>query len=100
MSFDPKVPAAREFFSFDFRWQLAVAETISSAVWTVTVLSGTDAAPSAMKSGNPVIAGSKVSHLIIGGIAGVKYCMECKAATNAGQEIVISDTVTVQAACV
>lgn len=99
MSFDPKDPAAREFFSFEFRWQLASGETISSAVWTVTVLSGTDANPSAMLSGAAVIAGSRVSHLIIGGVVGVKYCIECKATTSAGQEIVLGDTLVVADAC-
>jgi hypothetical protein len=99
MSFDPKDPAAKEFFSFDYRWQLADGETISSAVWTVSVLSGTDPSPASMLSGAAVIFGSRVSHLIIGGVEGVKYCVECKATTSAGQEIVLSNTLKVQDGC-
>jgi hypothetical protein len=99
MSFDPKAPAAKEFFAHDFRWQLATGETISSAVWTVTVLSGVDASPASMLSGVAIIAGSRVSQLIIGGVAGVKYCLACKATTSAGQELVLDDDLTVQDAC-
>lgn len=86
-AFDPKLPAGQEIFAFDFVKALSTGETITSASWAVTVLSGTDAAASTMASGPVTIAGSKVSQLIINGVSGVRYLIECIATTSLTQRI-------------
>jgi len=99
MTFSVKTPAAKEFFTFNFARRLSAGETIVSAAWTVTVKEGTDASPSALLSGSPAISGSRVSHLIIGGVADTRYCLQCVATTSAGQEIALTDDVWIRDAC-
>lgn len=100
MSFSPaKKPSERESFAFNFAQLLPAGVTIASAVWTVTVVQGTDSNPSAMVSGSPLIQGSKVSQLIIGGVDGVEYCLSCQATFSDGQKPILCDTLWVRAAC-
>lgn len=54
-----------------------VVSTISSAVVTVSVKSGTDASPSSMLSGSAAISGTTVTQLIQGGITGNIYSILC-----------------------
>jgi hypothetical protein len=97
--FSPKTPAGEEFFTLNFVRELAPNETILSAEWTVAVMQGVDANPSAMLSGSPVIVGTKVSQKLIGGVDGVQYCLTCVATTTGPQKIPLFDTLWVRASC-
>jgi len=99
MSFSPKTPTEQELFGFDFSRLLPSGVTISSAVVTATVIDGTDADPSAMISGSATISGSLVSQLVIGGVAGVTYCLKCAATFSDGQVPELHDDLAVEAAC-
>ena len=97
MSFKPhKQPGEQEYFAFDFELSLDDDETIESATWTVAVVQGTDPSPSAMLSGSPIVDGSKVSQMIIGGLSDVQYRLSCQAVTNLGQTLELYDTLWVR----
>ena len=88
MRFDPKVVAASEWFTLDFTRQLAVGETlVTPGTTTVTVVQGVDATPGNMISGSAVVNGSKVSQLLIGGIAGVWYRFTFSSTTSNSQTL-------------
>ena len=99
MSFSPlRAGASIEYLTFDFARLMPTGTTITSAVWNVTREAGTaDASPGAMKSGSPVISGSRVSQLVQPTIAETQYCMECVASLSDGQSIPLADTVWVVA---
>ena len=72
--------------SFDYTGAgLATGETISSAVFSATVIKGIDAAPSNIISGVAAISGAICSQLIINGLDGVKYLIQCTATTSQSQ---------------
>lgn len=56
-----------------FADRLQYGESINGATVQVTVLSGTDANPSAMLSGSPSFTSSTVTQIITGGVIGVTY---------------------------
>ena len=70
--------------AFDFSSFLRSTDTISSAVCTCTVFSGTDASPSSVISGSASISGFVVSQLITGGVSGVTYNLTCTATCSTG----------------
>lgn len=92
----PKRPIEREFFAFDYRALLAAGEVIDEATWSIAVAQGADAAPAAMLSGSPVINGTKVSQLVIGGVNNVQYLLQCTAETSTGQILVLDATLWVK----
>jgi hypothetical protein len=100
MSFHPpKRPTEQEYYGFDFAACLANGETINSnpaPVFTVTVVDGTDASSSALLSGSPVITGTVVSNLIVGGLNGVTYELACLVTTSTGQKIQLCETLPVE----
>lgn len=100
MPFTAKRVDEREYFGFRYRALLPDAVVITSAVWSITVLEGTDADAADMISGSPIIADDLVSQLIIDGVAGVKYCLECLATFSDGQKVALCDTVWVLGPCV
>jgi hypothetical protein len=75
------------FLLFDYTSQLAVGETISSAVVTASVYSGIDASPSSIISGSASISGPVVSQKITAGVLGVIYELLCAATTSTGEVI-------------
>lgn len=75
----------RDNFRFDFTLALTSGETISSAVVTCEVADGTDASPSALLSGSPVVASPNVTQLVIGGLVGVSYYIRCVATLSSGR---------------
>ena len=87
--FDSKFVEETIILSHDYVNLLASGETISTVEWDVSVVSGTDASPNAMKSGAVSISGSKVSQKIIGGLVGVTYRQKAKATTSQGQILVL-----------
>ena len=82
-SFSYKITTENEQFTFDYSPVLGTTETISSATCTVEVKEGTDANPSAIKVGSPVISGSQVAQRIKDGLDGVIYRLEMTATTSA-----------------
>jgi hypothetical protein len=95
MTWSPKRVSEAEAFTADFAGgvtpRLGTGETIVSAVWSVSVVTGVDATPSAMLSGSPSISGAKVTQMITGGVKGVTYQLICTAQTSAGQTLVLPD---------
>ena len=87
--FDSKYQEETIILTFDYSKLLAAGETIDSAEWTVSVIAGVDANPSAMLSGAIAINGSNVSHKILGGIEGVSYQMRAKATTSLVQILIL-----------
>lgn len=88
--FEPKAPGESKRLSFDFLSQLAVGETISSAVVTSALYSGDDDDPEDMISGADSTSGSIVSQLVIGGVAGCIYTLTCVATTSLSQVLSMS----------
>lgn len=99
MSFPILYVGAEEDHAFRYTLRLPAGVTIASAEWTLTVLEGTDPTPSASLSGSPAISGDKVSQRIIGRIADVQYCVQCKATLSDGQKVPLTDTLWVRAGC-
>ncbi len=91
MDFTPKRVVEVEVFTVDYGPRLATGETIISAVWSVSVVSGVDPTPGAMLSGNASFQGSQVSQMLQGGVAGVTYAPICTALTSQGQILVLPD---------
>jgi hypothetical protein len=75
----------RDNFRFDFSRALGTGETVSSAVVTCEVASGTDASPSALLSGSPAVSSPNVTQLVIGGLVGVSYYIRCVATLSSGR---------------
>lgn len=65
---------------------LTVGETISSAVWTLEVYSGTDAGVAGHLSGAPVNSGQISTQRVVGLLAGVQYRIRCLATSNLGNK--------------
>ena len=74
---------------FDFTSRLGLAETISSAVTTATVYSGTDAAPETVINGAASISGAQVTQSLKAGVVGVTYLVRCVATTSLGQVLAL-----------
>jgi hypothetical protein len=82
-SFSYKITTENEQFTFNFSTVMSTGETISLATSTVEVVSGTDASPTAILVGSPVINGQVVSQRISGGLDGVIYRIEVTVTTSA-----------------
>ena len=76
--------------TFDFTSRLTIAETISTAVVTATVYSGTDASPSSIVSGSATISGKTVTQAITAGTLGVTYLLLCTITTSLSQTLSLS----------
>src|SRR5690242_19703308 len=84
----PKHVAERDYFGFDFaRWPLPAGVTVTSAVFTVSVLEGVDPDASAMKSGGAVVSGTRALQFLIGGVADVRYLLRADAVTSDGRTL-------------
>ncbi len=87
VTFDAKTVGETVNEVFDFTSRLALAETISTAVVTAIVYSGTDASPSAIVSGSASISGKKVTQAITAGTLGVVYLLKCEITTSLSQTL-------------
>ena len=94
-AFDNKDPEEIEIVGFDFAQRLAAGETIQTATFTVVVLSGTDASPSSVLQGSPIIDGSIAKHMIKSGVASVVYRITAKITTSLGQTMVEAGNISV-----
>lgn len=83
----PKITGETALYSFPFAVPTGV--TISSAVTTATVYSGTDASPSSLINGSATISGATVSQSITAGSVGVIYYIKCTATLSDGQILAI-----------
>ncbi len=86
-SFPPKQIDEDIVASFDYTAQLASGETISTAVFSATVVKGTDGSPDDIISGSSTISGAVSSQLVIDGVDGVKYLVKCIATTSQSQKL-------------
>lgn len=75
-SLEPKDTA--EAYAVEFKFDRVLA-TVSSAVVTVSVLSGTDAEPGNLLDGAAQAVGSSVYQRIKSGVAGCTYKIKCVA---------------------
>lgn len=91
MNFTPKRANESEVFTVDFAPLLALGETISSPVWTITAVSAQDAAASAMIAGPASINGTTASQMIRGGVPGVRYAPVCAVQTSLAQTLVLPE---------
>lgn len=82
---DPDVES--ETYAFDFRNDVATAETLVSAVFSIAVTKGTDASAAARLSGSATVSGKVAAQRIAGLEEGVSYRLQCVATTSLGNEV-------------
>lgn len=92
--FSAKDPAEIIPVKFDFAAQIG-AQNISTAVVNVSVQSGSDNSPSAIKQGSATISGTEVTQWLTGGIAGNTYHLRCVITTNGSETRVMSADIPV-----
>ena len=98
--FDAKTPTVDAYLVFDFSNDLAVEETLASAVTSGLVYSGAETLPPSLASGGYTISGGQVTQIAAGGLAGVSYTLTCVATTSTGRTLsregylVVKDTGT------
>lgn len=80
---------------FDFTSRLAAGETISSAVVTAAVYSGTDAAPASLIRGSATISGAQVKQFLMAGVLGATYLLTCTATTSTNQTLPLNAFLTI-----
>ena len=95
IEFGSKLTNETRQLTFDFSSYLTTGETISTAVPSCAVWSGTDASPSSLISGASAISGALVTQLFAGGLAGVIYVVQMVATTSIGQILPLSGFLTV-----
>ena len=87
VNFKPKRVGETCYLSapFDFTSAVANSETVSSAVCTASVYSGTDASPSSVIFSTSTVQNSyQVLQKVTGGVSGVIYKILCTATTSLG----------------
>lgn len=89
-NFVPKRAGETKLYMVDFADDLLPGETITSAVWTVTVAStgNIDPNPNAMVQGSASPNGSQVIQMLTGGVPGVRYAPICTAQTSLGETLI------------
>lgn len=80
---------------FSFLSSLAIGESVSSAVTTAAVYSGTDATPSSIIDGAASVSSPNVTQSITAGTSGVIYNLTCTATSSTGQIVVLVGYITV-----
>lgn len=92
----PKDVAETKVVEFDFSDELGAGESIVSvATVEVSVITGTDASPNALRSGTAIVSGTSVLQRITGGVAGCTYHLRCVATANTGTVHVVAGDVKV-----
>jgi hypothetical protein len=103
--FGTKNPLSTEFFGFNFSQQLAVGETITSAVWSIACDTDSefvqDTNPATMFPVSPPpstfdVTSTIVSTALKGGLPGAQYILSCTAITSGGQTLTGQGTLFVQ----
>lgn len=80
----PKDIAESKIVEFPFGSEMGSGEAIASATVTITVVTGTDAAPGTMLIGLPVTAGTSVLQRVAGGVVGVTYHIKATVTSTTG----------------
>src|SRR5271165_6018882 len=73
LQFGKKDPNDSDWFYFNFSPTLKSGETVLTATFIVTVISGVDGSPSSLLVGSPLTDGVTVKQRIANGVNGVKY---------------------------
>jgi len=85
----PKKPAEGLDLTMDFSLNLAPGVTITGCPsWVCTVKEGVDHSPNAMISGSPIIAGSKVTQHVVGGLYGLTYDFKATVTLSQGGPLI------------
>lgn len=95
LSLVPKTPSETRTQVFEFLSLLGTGETVSSATVTVTVWSGVDANPSALKSGATTCSGTRVTQTFTGGLEGVIYLITVLGTTSLSQVVSLQSLLAV-----
>lgn len=91
----PKTVGETRVQQFNFLSQLAVNETLTSAICTCVVWSGADANPSAVLSGNATVSTPTAYQKITGGVEGTIYLITCTGFTSQSNNPVIQTYVPI-----
>lgn len=83
ITFGVKYASATKTYTFDFTSDLAIGETISSAVLGSAIYSGNSGATVTL--GSETVSGARVSVPISGGTEGAIFLIDCMAITSLGQ---------------
>lgn len=88
----PKDPAEQIAVTFEFAAGILAGETITGTpTVTASATGGSDASPSAILSGTPLVAGSQVMQTIVGGVDGSTYKLRCLInLTPSGRKLVLA----------
>lgn len=87
-------PTEQIDLTLDFSNDAARGDCVSSATWTVTVQSGTDATPSARAIGTTSYCRQEVTQRMGGLLTGVKYKVAAVATMNSGEVLGLFSYVT------
>ena len=94
--FDPKDADESITLGFDFA---SLTSAVSAPVVTVTRHAGKpDAAPEALLSGVPAVAGPRVLQRVTGGVTGTDYLLRCQVDTPDGDRYVLAGVLPVRSA--
>ncbi len=77
-----------DVLTFDYTDRLVDAETIVSAVTTISVVNGTDPSPSGLLVGTTQVATPYALQKITGGVRNTTYLCYCAATTSTGRVLV------------
>jgi hypothetical protein len=88
-AFSYKVITENEQFTFDFSPAMGTGETITSATSTALVVSGTDASPTSILLGSPVVSGQQAAQRVYGGLDGVIYRIQMTVITSSANTLVL-----------
>lgn len=91
----PKLLGETKTYTWDFTSVMSAAETISSAVATASVYSGTDLIPGNLISGSASISGQKILQNLAAGTLGVLYEVLVTITTSLGQTLQLSSFLAV-----
>jgi hypothetical protein len=84
MSFPAKAPDEIKLLTFDFTSEAASGNTLSNAVFTKTLISGTGSAAD-LTIGTPQIVGLTVMVLVSAGLDAAKYRLSCEVDASNGE---------------
>jgi hypothetical protein len=97
LKFSNKITAEIVDVGMDFRALLSATGAISNPVWGVTVISGSDAAPSGLLEGTTAVQGTTAFARLHGGTAGVTYKVRCEVDADSGEHFVGDSQILVTA---
>ena len=79
--FDPSDVGEDEVYSFNFVNDLNASESLATAVWTCTAVTGVDASAATRVNGGATVSGQTTSQRITGLLPGVRYRLLATAVT-------------------